>query len=91
MEQELNNILQLMYSDTNLVISSPTGSGKTCLMELAIIRLLMKPNTANAKIIYLAPTKVPNLIHIMYVLSLIRFTGPMLRTNKGLEAKISKA
>ena len=47
----------IMNSQKNLVVSSPTGSGKTCLMELAIIRLLHSKDGATGKIIYMAPTK----------------------------------
>lgn len=48
-------------SDDNCVISSPTGSGKTVLFELAVIKLLAlssKNNQfVNSKAIYMAPTK----------------------------------
>ncbi|KAI9364131.1 P-loop containing nucleoside triphosphate hydrolase protein [Pilaira anomala] len=44
------------YENNNLVISAPTGSGKTVLMELAIIRTLLNHGD-NSKIIYMAPTK----------------------------------
>ena len=51
-------------SDKSCVISSPTGSGKTVLFELAIIKLLNKRmndtrgnNMADVKILYMAPTK----------------------------------
>ncbi|XP_007885537.1 probable ATP-dependent DNA helicase HFM1 [Callorhinchus milii] len=49
----------LLYTDRNFVICSPTGSGKTVIFELAIIRLLMevpKP-WSNIKIVYMAPIK----------------------------------
>ena len=36
--------------------TAPTGSGKTVLMELAIIRVLLNYGS-NSKIIYMAPTK----------------------------------
>ncbi|KAG0802168.1 hypothetical protein G6F22_000523 [Rhizopus arrhizus] len=49
-------ITDAFYENNNLVISAPTGSGKTVMLELAIIRALL--NTGNsAKIIYMAPTK----------------------------------
>ncbi|KDQ61091.1 hypothetical protein JAAARDRAFT_173613 [Jaapia argillacea MUCL 33604] len=43
----------------DLVISAPTGSGKTVLFELAIIRVLMEAasNKQSVKCIYMAPTK----------------------------------
>ncbi|CCF60359.1 hypothetical protein KAFR_0J02950 [Kazachstania africana CBS 2517] len=45
--------------DNNCVISSPTGSGKTVLFELAILQLLRIPQVIieNLKILYIAPTK----------------------------------
>ncbi|KAI9350317.1 putative DEAD/DEAH box DNA helicase [Obelidium mucronatum] len=45
------------HTDSNLVVSAPTGSGKTGVMELAIVRLISKPGGDRAKIIYIAPTK----------------------------------
>ena len=44
-------------SDDNLVMSSPTGSGKTAILELAICRLIETLTTHQYKIIYQAPTK----------------------------------
>ena len=50
-------------TNDNCVISSPTGSGKTVLFEIAIIKLLeVRSNLSddsllNAKILYMAPTK----------------------------------
>ncbi len=43
-----------MYTDVSLVTSAPTGSGKTVIFELAIIRLLMQSvdTLPNGKIIY---------------------------------------
>ncbi|XP_065067270.1 probable ATP-dependent DNA helicase HFM1 [Rhopilema esculentum] len=50
----------VLYSDMPLVICAPTGSGKTVLFELAIIRLLLC-NALEAdleyKIVYMAPIK----------------------------------
>ncbi|TPX35525.1 hypothetical protein SmJEL517_g02136 [Synchytrium microbalum] len=46
-----------MNTDCNLVVSAPTGSGKTVLMELAMIRLFMRPDGDQAKVVYMAPTK----------------------------------
>lgn len=49
----------LYGTSDNCVISSPTGSGKTVLFELAILRLLKesKEMIGNTKILYIAPTK----------------------------------
>lgn len=43
-----------MYTDSPLVTSAPTGSGKTVIFELAIVRLLMQSsgNMTTGKIIY---------------------------------------
>lgn len=50
----------VMHTNRNMVISAPTGSGKTVLFELAIIRMLMQSggNSNTSKCIYIAPTKV---------------------------------
>jgi len=44
----------VMYTDSPLVASAPTGSGKTVLFELAIVRLLMQigEQISSAKIVY---------------------------------------
>ena len=44
-------------SDDNLVVSAPTGGGKTAIMEMAICRLIHGFNTDQYKIVYMAPTK----------------------------------
>ena len=44
-------------SDNNLVLSAPTGSGKTAVLEMAICRLVSGHQTDQYKIIYMAPTK----------------------------------
>lgn len=43
-----------MYTDHSLVTSAPTGSGKTVIFELAIVRLLMQSSDdmATGKIVY---------------------------------------
>ncbi|XP_011405054.1 PREDICTED: probable ATP-dependent DNA helicase HFM1 [Amphimedon queenslandica] len=49
----------VMYTDTHLVTSAPTGSGKTVIFELAIVRILMTmAHSFNSlKIVYVAPIK----------------------------------
>lgn len=44
-------------SNDNIVISAPTGSGKTVIMELAICRLLNILKDERFKVVYQAPTK----------------------------------
>ncbi|GJQ72301.1 putative ATP-dependent DNA helicase [Trypoxylus dichotomus] len=50
----------VFYTDESAVVSSPTGSGKTVVFELAIIRLLLNWETETVKdykIVYISPTK----------------------------------
>ncbi|OTA94187.1 hypothetical protein M434DRAFT_384303 [Hypoxylon sp. CO27-5] len=60
---ELFNVVQskcfpLVYNtDDNVVVSAPTGSGKTAILEMAICKLVMSPGGENFKIVYQAPTK----------------------------------
>ena len=44
----------MIYTDSPLVASAPTGSGKTVIFELAIIRLLMQidEQMAASKVVY---------------------------------------
>ncbi|OLL22607.1 ATP-dependent DNA helicase MER3 [Neolecta irregularis DAH-3] len=49
-------IPEVWYNSSNVVISSPTGSGKTVLFEIAICKLFNMSPTG-CKIIYMAPTK----------------------------------
>lgn len=44
-------------SNDNVVLSAPTGSGKTVVMELAICRLLNTLKDERFKVVYQAPTK----------------------------------
>ncbi|KAI9725927.1 MAG: Sec63 [Chrysothrix sp. TS-e1954] len=49
----------VFHNDDNFVLSSPTGSGKTVILELAICRLMSQRGGSNhsTKIVYQAPTK----------------------------------
>ncbi|XP_033959695.2 probable ATP-dependent DNA helicase HFM1 [Pseudochaenichthys georgianus] len=49
----------VLYTGNNFVACAPTGSGKTVLFELAIIRLLMETSEpwTNVKAVYMAPIK----------------------------------
>ena len=44
-------------SNDNLVVSAPTGGGKTAILEMAICRLIHGFNTDQYKVVYMAPTK----------------------------------
>ncbi|PVD32707.1 hypothetical protein C0Q70_08152 [Pomacea canaliculata] len=50
---------ELLYGDRSVVVSAPTGSGKTVLFDLAIIRLLLcaQGDPSSIKIVYMAPMK----------------------------------
>ena len=48
---------KVFRSDNNFVLASPTGSGKTVILELAICRALATSSTGQYKIVYQAPTK----------------------------------
>ncbi|XP_066930913.1 probable ATP-dependent DNA helicase HFM1 [Clytia hemisphaerica] len=48
---------EVMYSDNPMVICAPTGSGKTAIFEMSIIRLLLSTTNFTYKIVYLAPIK----------------------------------
>ncbi|KAK4168171.1 putative ATP-dependent DNA helicase [Cladorrhinum sp. PSN259] len=60
---ELLNAVQskcfpVVYGGTdNVVVSAPTGSGKTTILELAICKLALDRGNENFKIVYQAPTK----------------------------------
>ncbi|KAI2085623.1 ATP-dependent DNA helicase MER3 [Ophidiomyces ophidiicola] len=47
----------IYHTDDNFVLSAPTGSGKTVVMELAICRLLSTIKDSRFKVVYQAPTK----------------------------------
>jgi len=44
-------------TNENLVLSAPTGSGKTAVLELAICQLVSSLESGQYKIVYMAPTK----------------------------------
>jgi ATP-dependent DNA helicase HFM1/MER3 len=48
---------KVYQSNDNFVLASPTGSGKTAILELAICRAIINGPTGTSKIIYQAPTK----------------------------------
>lgn len=41
----------------NMVVSAPTGSGKTVIHELAIVRLLSQRPASDIKCVFIAPNK----------------------------------
>ncbi|ODH47967.1 hypothetical protein GX48_05899 [Paracoccidioides brasiliensis] len=47
----------IYQGDDNFVLSAPTGSGKTVVMELAICRLVTNFKNCRFKVVYQAPTK----------------------------------
>ena len=51
----------LAKSDANVVVSAPTGAGKTALFEMALVRLLFDPDRAHTgaarRAVYISPTK----------------------------------
>ncbi|XP_055586049.1 probable ATP-dependent DNA helicase HFM1 [Uranotaenia lowii] len=51
----------MLYTDKSLVVSAPTGSGKTVIFELAMVRLLMKMEDekydGDFRMVYIAPIK----------------------------------
>ncbi|KAJ5898809.1 hypothetical protein N7495_003553 [Penicillium taxi] len=49
--------LSVYNTNNNLVLSAPTGSGKTVIMELAVCRLLNTLKDERFKVVYQAPTK----------------------------------
>jgi ATP-dependent DNA helicase HFM1/MER3 len=51
-------IPQLLETDENMVVAAPTGSGKTVVHELAILRLLqLRGESRDLKCVFIAPNK----------------------------------
>ena len=46
----------VLNSNDNIVVASPTGSGKTVILELAILRLLLR-KSGDIKCLFIAPNK----------------------------------
>ena len=55
--QANSNILQIYKTNDNVVVSAPTGSGKTAILELAICKLVESHTFGQFKIVYQAPIK----------------------------------
>eukprot|EP00118_Oscarella_pearsei_P009730 m.56772 g.56772 ORF g.56772 m.56772 type:complete len:531 (+) comp34651_c0_seq4:65-1657(+) len=48
----------VLYTDKPMIVSAPTGSGKTAIFELAVIRLLLNSERDHSfKVVYMAPVK----------------------------------
>lgn len=54
-------VASVLQSDSNMVVASPTGSGKTIIHELAIVRVLMHSTVTDVlpdfKCVFIAPNK----------------------------------
>lgn len=45
------------HTDENVVVSAPTGCGKTAILDIAIAKLASDSTQGKSKVVYLAPTK----------------------------------
>ena len=74
-----------------MVICAPTGSGKTVLFELAMIRFLEANGADDSKCIYVAPTKVIALYKHCYTAEAVHtHTGSLFREIQALVPKVPK-
>lgn len=83
----------IFNSDDNVLLCAPTGSGKTLMAELAILRVLRKAGAEHPRIVYLAP-KAELLTERMrdwsakfaqYNLAVVQLTGETAADLKALE------
>ncbi|KAF8517515.1 P-loop containing nucleoside triphosphate hydrolase protein, partial [Hysterangium stoloniferum] len=56
MQSQCYDAVRFLTSNTQYS-PAPTGSGKTVLFELALIRMFMQKNSSDVKCVYMAPTK----------------------------------
>jgi ATP-dependent DNA helicase HFM1/MER3 len=56
-EMQSSLFKQIYESDANITVAAPTGSGKTVVCELAILRLLKKYGMTDLKCIMITPNK----------------------------------
>ena len=69
-----------MYTDIPLVTSAPTGSGKTVIFELAIVRLLMQmiDNISMIKVVYGKQCLILFIsdVHVVNLTDMIIYSAP---------------
>ncbi|XP_053663406.1 probable ATP-dependent DNA helicase HFM1 [Anopheles marshallii] len=47
----------VIHTDSSIVVNAPTGSGKTVILELAMVKLAQQAKDSSFRILYLAPTR----------------------------------